>query len=119
MGSFVLLLSTGNGTNVMRRDAKKGNMELYESSISRSNSSIINNSSSSSTQNIVENNNSDAGNVAHGRDVGCFKKTMLSFCGSSKKWIVLRFGMIFLISVVILCCVYGLKSTSKHKNSGK
>ena len=54
-----------------------------------------------------------------GSDAGCFKRTLMSFCGSNKKWIVIRFGMIFLISVIILCCVYGLKSTSKHKNTAK
>ena len=110
---------TANGMNVIRRDVKKGDIEYFENgsntntTITSSSSSINNNDDS--RQNINGDNSSSGNNSSD----GCFKKALMSFCGSSKKWIVLRFGMIFLISVVILCCVYGLKSTSKHKNSSK
>ena len=96
---------------MIRRDTKKGSMDVYENG-SSSNVSTITSSTVQTTNDSSSDNNSNNNN-------SCLKKGFMSFCGSSKKWIVLRFGMIFLISVVILCCVYGLKSTSKHKNSTK
>lgn len=43
----------------------------------------------------------------------CLTEDQLNNC-SSHKWIAIRFIALFVISLLILCCVYGLKSADSH-----
>ena len=43
----------------------------------------------------------------------CLTEDQLNNC-SSHKWIAIRFIALFVISLLILCCVYGLKSVDSH-----
>jgi hypothetical protein len=36
-----------------------------------------------------------------------------------KKWTILRFGIIFVLAILVLCVIYGLKSTSQKQKSSE
>ena len=36
-----------------------------------------------------------------------------------KTWTILRFGIVFVLAILVLCVIYGLKSTSHKQKSGE
>ena len=48
----------------------------------------------------------------------CLTEDQLQNC-NSHKWIIVRFVVLFVVSLLILCCVYGLKSADGHGHAAK
>lgn len=49
----------------------------------------------------------------------CLKEDALAKCNGGKKWIFLRFVVLFIVSLLILTIVYGLKSNGEDEHGDK
>jgi hypothetical protein len=46
-------------------------------------------------------------------------KCLKCSCGKIEKWTIIRFGVIFVGAVLILCIIYGLKSAQSEKDGSR
>lgn len=46
-------------------------------------------------------------------------KCLKCSCGKIEKWTIIRFGVIFVGAILILCIIYGLKSAQSEKDGSR
>jgi hypothetical protein len=76
-------------------------MELYENG-----SSAANNNGNNGHHENGSNGHHENDGAAHGGGNGCLKRALMSFCGSSKKWIVLRLKIYFIFILLYKYIIY-------------